>query len=143
MAQRGPKKGAVYRKKISATLQEMRQLEQQTRSPSAAKLCKDILAEFANFCTGMAVRNQPQRDDAGNAVWKPGQEDTFLRYMDRACLFAARGAPYQSGTFKAIAVVDLGGGQSIDAAAANVEMLDDDNGAMRVYRRLVAGAKAA
>jgi hypothetical protein len=101
----GPKKGAVYRKKISATLQEMRQLEQQTRAPAAAKRCKDILAECANFCAGMMARNQPQKDQNGDAVWtKPNQEEIFLRYMDRACMFAARGAPYFDPTFKAIMV---------------------------------------
>jgi hypothetical protein len=46
---------------------------------------------------------QPTKDQNGNVVWpRPDQEEKFLRYMDRACLFAARGAPYQSGTFKAI-----------------------------------------
>lgn len=140
----GPKKGAVYRKKISATLEEMRQLEAQTRAPAAAKLCKDILAESANFCAGMAAYYQPKRDQKGNVIWAEGQEEKFLRYMDRANMFAARGAPYQSGTFKAIAIMDVGQGQPpINATAENVEMLDDDNGAMRVYRRLVAGPNAA
>lgn len=137
----GPKKGTIYRKKISATLEEMRQLERQTRTPAAAKLCKDILAESANFCAGMMAYYQPKKDKDGNVVWATGQEEKFLRYMDRACLFAARGAPYQSGTFKAIAVMDMS--HPIEAKAENVELLDDDNGAMRVYRRLVAGPNVA
>jgi hypothetical protein len=101
----GPKKGAVYHKKISATLEEMRLLEQRTRAPAAAKLCKEILAESANFCAGMMAYYQPTKDQNGNVVWtQPDQEEKFLRYMDRACLFAARGAPYQSATFKSIIV---------------------------------------
>ena len=99
----GAKKGSIHRKVISATLDEMRQLEARTRTPAAAKLCKDILAEAANFCAGMMAYYQPTKDQNGNVVWpRPDQEEKFLRYMDRACLFAARGAPYQSGTFKAI-----------------------------------------
>jgi hypothetical protein len=82
----------------------MRQLEARTRTPAAAKLCKDILAETANFCAGMMAYYQPKKDSNGNVVWATGQEEKFLRYMDRACLFAARGAPYQSGTFKSIMI---------------------------------------
>ena len=101
----GPKKGAIYRKKVAFTPEEQRRVAEVTRAPAAAKRCKDILAECANFCAGMMATYQPQRGAGGAVIWgDPGQEEKFLRYMDRACMFAARAAPYQDPTFKAIMI---------------------------------------
>ena len=101
----GPKKGAVYRKKVAFTPEEQRRVEAMTRTPAASKRCKDILAECANFCAGMMATYQPQRGPNGAVIWpETGQEEKFLRYMDRACMFAARAAPYQDPTFKSIMV---------------------------------------
>jgi hypothetical protein len=103
----GNKKGVKLgpqRAKIDASPAAMHALEKQTRSPAQARLCKDILAEYANFCAGMASQFQPRRSPDGTIAYQQGHEEIFLRYMDRACMFATRAAPYQSPTFKAIMV---------------------------------------
>ncbi len=136
---RGRPRNSPNKANVFATPAEMHALEVATRSQTKARLLKDILAEYANFCAGVANHFAPRAGSDGRPVIIPADEDIFLRYMDRACMFADRGAKYQSPTFKAITVMtDLTADRVIEAEKSNVALLEDAHGAMRVYRQLIA-----
>lgn len=118
----------------------------QERSPQpGTEAAEKIMGKFAHNCAAMAVRLMPSQDPNGDLVFRHDEHKTWWKFMMELTFKYANGAaPYQSPTFRAVAVMDARSGHPpIDVTADNVELLDDDNGAMRVYRRLVAGPKAA
>ena len=58
------------------------------------------MSEWANF----AARFRPTLVN-GKPVWNPGELDLFEKFMQKSCLYAHWGAPYQDPTYKAIAVM--------------------------------------
>lgn len=97
------------------------------------KLGKDILDDFANLFYSMAAKFQANL---------PNDEDKFLRYAGLAVDCAHKLAPFQSPTFRAVAIVapapqDVRPGAVID----NVIPLNDPIATARVYRRLVSASR--
>ena len=80
---------------------------------------KDILADYAMFCVGVANQFQPKVNDDGTMTWPEVSETRFNKYMDKACLFAHRAAPYESPTFRAVEVRDMMSGNCLRPAKAS------------------------
>lgn len=118
---------------------------QERRPPPNTERSKEIMGKFAHNCAAVAMKLWPTFQDDGEPVFRfKNHHDMWKEMMELTFKFANGAAPYQDPTFRAVAVMDARSGQPpIDVTADNVELLDDDNGAMRVYRRLVAGPKAA
>ncbi len=102
------------------------------------KLAKEVLNDFMKLFAGMAATAQPLPD--GMAIpqgRKPDQED-FDKYARLAVETAAKLAPYQSPTFKAVAVSVQGIGDQVKTIDAdNVIQLNDPIAAARVYRNMM------
>ena len=87
-----------------------------TRKLSTAKKSKDILIEMANFCFNVARAVEPEIVE-GNLRWRePGHQKIYFAFIDRATLFAARAAPYESLTFRAVAVGGPGESRAAEQA---------------------------
>jgi hypothetical protein len=106
----GPKKGTVYRRKLTLREGELEQLRQEARTGPGAKRVKDQMAEYATLVGLLALEYQPMRTPDGNVrrgedglpMWPPGAEEQFSKYMQLFGYLAGKAAPYQSPTFKAI-----------------------------------------
>lgn len=133
---RGGRKPGVPNKKTQEALLKQA-MEKSDAVKSGRKLAREVLDEFMHLTAGMAAFYQPAPPNA-----PPNQnanEDKFWRCVDATHAFAKALAPYQSPTFKAIAMMappepprraELPGG--------NVVSLDDPEALTRVYKRRIA-----
>jgi hypothetical protein len=136
----GAKKGSKHRT-VTATLDEVAAMEAATRKLSCARMSKDILTELANFCFDVANEIAPQTVD-GNLIWRePWHERSFFAFIDRAGLFAARAAPYESPTYRAIAVMTQSQVDKPRQLSDHTMTHDDQIGASRAYAAMVKASK--
>jgi hypothetical protein len=99
------------------------------------KLAKEVLDDFMVLFAGMAAHHQPMPRGQAAPPGREPDEAKFEKYARLAIATAADLAPYQSPTFKAIAVMTpqmptLGGGDVLSLEHA-VEMSIDDRRAAR------------
>lgn len=102
------------------------------------KLAKDVLEEFMLLFAGMAASYQPWPVGLGK---NPGENvGQFEKWARLACEQAAKLAPFQSPTFRAVMVSIPGtpGGPALPAPREdNVIELTDQNAIARVYSRIM------
>lgn len=67
------------------------------------KLCKEIMAEHANYFHGLAAMYRPFNEDG--TVRHEGNVEKFVQFASLAVEAASKGAPYESPRYAAIAVV--------------------------------------
>lgn len=129
-APRGPRKTTIERALIA---------ERDVLASKAAgkKLAKEVLEEFMLVFAGMAATYQPVETNPNK---NPGE---FVKYAELAIDCANKLAPYQSPTFRAIAVsamppIPVGpGNQGI--TGLEIE-LTDQNAVARIYRTFMTGS---
>lgn len=136
-----PNKATIQRNLIAA-----RQAAEALKPGSGKKLAKEVLEEFMLTFAGMAATYQPM---------PPGRTDVpdgrapdpvlFRAYAELAVLAAAKLAPFQSPTFRAIAVTvaqeQVPIGPRIINNDPNVISIDDPLALQRVYRLRIAGVR--
>jgi hypothetical protein len=104
------------------------------------KLAKEVLEDFMLLFGGMAAHHQPTPPGAPNNP--NANEDKFLRYARFAIDCAGDLAPYQSPTFKAVAVVPQPPAPSpSELERGEITRLDDPVALARVYRRMVTASR--
>lgn len=125
--------------------QMARQAASEVRAAKAdPKRCKDLLADFANLCGGIAARFQPTIVD-GIPTWEtPHHLEMFEKFMEKSARYANWGASYFDPIYKAIAVMAPAPaapnqGQSRQFDGGNVIDLDPGS----EYRRLINGDRKA
>lgn len=133
-APKGPRKATLKRIEDAATIAatEMAQAE-----VNGKKLAKDVLEDFMLLFAGMAAFYQPTAPNAPQQNVN-GSETKFLQYGELAITAAKALAPYQSPTFRAVAVSltpDMT--QPPKPGAGLVIDLNDPTVVARVYQRLV------
>lgn len=106
-----------------------------------SKLAIDVLEEFMRVFAGMAARQQPRYDSDGKLI--AGNPGEFERWARLTVVTADRLAPYQSPTFKALAVVapppqDQPNRPDL-TREGNVVKLNDPVRAARVYAQIMKG----
>ena len=110
--------------------------------PTTHKLAKERLRELMEIFIGAAAHFQPSVRP-GDAPKPHGDWNRFMEFGRLGMECAAKLAPYESPTFRAIMVTH--GGSAADAPApakhpgAEVIPLNDAVGASRVYRMIVSG----
>lgn len=146
----GPKKGAKYMMKVERTAADLSALEQRSRKLSDARHSKDLLAEAAKYMFGCMTACRPRvvkidGTDEQDLKWRsPEHERLFFAFADRMGLFAARAAPFEDPTYRAIAIVSQGSGEKPHHLLdANIVALDDAMGASRIYARMMKETKVA
>lgn len=146
----GRAKGTPNKATIERELEAARALD---KSRALGRpLARDRLDELLDVALGAMQRHQPVTKEmvdraraAGNANVKEskGDWDGFGDWWDRAAFAAKALAPYQSATYKAIAVQMAPIAEPARAPADNVRQIDDSNAVSRVYLRVMKGGKAA
>ena len=99
------------------------------------KLAKDVLEEFMGVFAGMAAYFQPA--PPGMPEKASADPKQFRVYSQLTVDVAAKLAPYQSPTFKAIAVMAPAPAEKPAEAPGKVIELDDPVSASRVYQRIM------
>lgn len=166
----GPKKGTKYKpRKISppkdvvgpdamATGRNIAELTHSTKRTPDQRRSKDLLAEGARFMFSCMSQVGPtkalvdvQLEDGTmvkreELVWRRSQDrELFFAFADRMGLFAARAAPFEDPTYRAIAIVSQGSDKPALTLeqVSNVLQLDDQQGTSRVYAQMVKATRAA
>lgn len=122
------------------TIKQEREAEEAQRrmAESGKKLAKDVLEDFMELFAGMAAHYQPM--PTGQEHLKPaGNEGKFLQYAELTVAAASRLAPYQSPTFKAVAVSMTPGSQDRKPGddAKIVNMPTDAASLQRLYSNMI------
>lgn len=133
--------------KTRETLERQRLEEQAKKAERAAeiaarrhiKLAKDVLEDFMQLFAGMAAAHQPWPEQQGH---NPNENEAkFEKYARLAVDTASKLAPFQSPTFKAIAVAAASPTPGDDArpiggaGQANVFDMTDPVKVARVYEQ--------
>jgi hypothetical protein len=103
------------------------------------KLAKEILEDFMLLFAGMAAHFQPAPPSA--APNPHADEDNFWKCSEAAIDCADKLAPYQSPTFKAVAVVPPPAPSPVQLERGHITRLDDPVALAEVYRRLVTASR--
>jgi hypothetical protein len=96
---------------------------------SGRQLAKDVLSDFTEIFKSMAVRYQPL---AGNAN---ADEAKFEKWARLAVDCAARAAPFQSPTFRAVTVVPPDKTREDDVTVINLKIFDHTGTALEMATR--------
>jgi len=150
----GPKRGSknkprqITAEQAKTTAEHLVNLERTTKRTPDQRRCKDLLAEGAKFMFGCMSQVAPIKtlNEKGEPElnWRrPTDKEAFFAFADRMGLFAARAAPFEDPTYRAIAIVSQGSGDKTPLLDANVVALDDAMGASRIYARMMKETKAA
>lgn len=131
----GRQKGALNKKTIERKVKEDAERIMASGQP-VKMLGKEIIEQFAHYCAGYASKHQPKGERPGLNTPTERAEydwtvDQFERWMRLAGWFAKELAPYQSPTFRAIAIVTPpeDGGRKVTRFTLNIfEASDDDLG---------------
>lgn len=106
------------------------------------KLAKEVLDEFMTVFAGMAATHQPLPPGTPIPPGRHPDLDKFEKYARLTVETAARLAPYQSPTFKAITVIAPPSQPPQQLpGSGNVISIDDPDALARVYRMRVGGVK--
>jgi hypothetical protein len=104
------------------------------------KLAKEVLEDFMLLFAGMAAHFQPAPPGAGPNPH--ADEDNFWKCSEAAIDCAVKLAPYQSPTFKAVAVVPQTPVPSpLELECSNITQLDDPVALAQIYRRMVTATR--
>jgi hypothetical protein len=104
------------------------------------KLAKEVLEDFMLLFAGMAAHFQPA--PPGAAPNPDAVEDKFWRCSEIAIDCAAKLAPYQSPTFKAVAVAPQPSAPSpLDLERGKISQVEDPVALARVYRLMITGTR--
>lgn len=117
MAPRGRQKGTPNRstiikrmiaEEITSDPQEVAVLMQGPPKPRVAEIMSgkaiDVLQHFMGLCADYALRHWPRYDDNGEEIG--GDEQKAMIGARMTADFAAKLAPFQSPTYKAVALID-------------------------------------
>jgi len=126
---RGSRNKAVIEREILAE-----QIANRARM-NGEKLGKEVLAELMTQFCDMAERARPKYGPNGKLV--DGNERDYERWARLVLLCAKELAPYQSPTFKAVAVASPN--PSIDRQVINLTAPIDQAEAARVYKLIMDG----
>jgi hypothetical protein len=110
---RGGRKKGTPNKKLTPrdvhTLARARAIQEELedhRPPPGTELAKEILGKFAHNCAEITRRLMPVFKDTGEPVFRfAGHEKLWFQMMDLTRKYAEGASPYQSPTFRAVAVV--------------------------------------
>jgi hypothetical protein len=132
------------------TMERLLRAERETAVAQAEgrKLAKEVLDDFMVLFAGMAAHHQPMPRGQAAPPGRQPDEAKFEKYARLAIATAADLAPYQSPTFKAIAVMApqipaLGGGDVLSLEHAVEMSVDDPVQVSRVYRFIMTGEQRA
>jgi hypothetical protein len=141
----GRQKGTLNKRTVAKIMEASDQASAALRS--GKKLAMHVLDDFMQLTAGMAAHYQPA--PPGAPANPHANEQKFWHAVEHVRDFAKALAPYQSPTFKAIAVVappsqDLGmvptaSGSLPRPQGENVIDLTDAEQLTRVYKRRIAG----
>jgi hypothetical protein len=93
------------------------------------QLAKDVLSDFTDIFKSMAVRYQPLADNAN------ADEAKFEKWARLAVDCAARAAPFQSPTFRAVTVVPPDKAREDDVTVINLKIFDHTGTAVELTSR--------
>lgn len=130
-----PNKATLEKERVAAEIAARTMADATT---SGKKLAKEVLEDFMELFAGMAAHYQPA--PPGKEHLKPsGNEAQFLKYADLTVAAAAKLAPYQSPTFKAVAVSMTPGDNSNRPGdgAKIINMPTDSKSLQRLYTQMV------
>lgn len=130
----GRKRGVPNKATLERIIQTANEIEE--RKISGKKLAKEVLEDFMHLTAGMAAHYQPA--PPGHPVNASADPQEFWRCMEAACTFAKALAPFQSPTFKAIAVYVPPDNPNPRPGGENVIDLTDSETITRVYRRRIS-----
>jgi hypothetical protein len=127
----GAKKGSHHRRVTAREGKLIRAAEKLAaeiaarRPPPGQQLGKDILSMFANQCTSIAARLAPAPGEDGRLRWPfPGAEKQYFRWIAEVRAFAVAVAPFESPTFRSVAIAPAPGHPDDDTKVVELNIFD-------------------
>jgi hypothetical protein len=148
---RGGRKKGTPNKKLTPrdvhTLARARAIQEELedhRPPPGTELAKEILGKFAHNCAEITRRLMPVFKGTGEPVFRfAGHEKLWFQMMDLTLKYAEGASPYQSPTFRAVAVVpppaDRGPGD--DAVVIDLKIFENTGTAVALLDEMASKAK--
>lgn len=140
---RGPQRGTIIQREANNIREqaEAAALAAEKARNAGKRLAKDVLEEFMLLFAGMAATHQPLPPGMPVPVNRQPDEAKFEKWARLAGWFASELAPYQSPTFKAVAIMAPPPQPTAAERGTNVIALDDPVALARVYARRVQAVK--
>lgn len=103
------------------------------------KLAKEVLEDFMLLFAGMAAHFQPVSPSRAPNLY--ADEEKFLRYSQAAIDCASKLAPYQSPTFKSVAVSPETAPPPMELDYSEITRVNDPNALARIYRQVMMAGR--
>jgi hypothetical protein len=137
----------VVTRRDVATMARAKAIEEELRShhpPPGTELAKEILGKIAHNCAAVTMKLWPAFHENGQPIQRfDGHIDLWCKMMDFTLKYGNGAAPYQSPTFRAIAIAPIAADKAPgdDAITIDLKIFENTGTAVALLDEMAERAK--